>query len=424
VSTPTAFVLTHESEPGRTRKSISKIALAIARSLGRKGIPVVRLHPNLMDHGLASKYHQRVVVCPDFYASEEELVEFLLTFKNDPASPRVLIPASDDCAYFCGRHYARLSEVFLVLGPPWSVMERLVDKRRQYEAAQQFGVPIPETYFPASAEDVRALAPSLKHYPYIIKPVVSHRWRRPGVKAVSKGRKALRAETPEQLIAQYELISQVFRDVMIQEVIGGRDERLFTFLSYFNERSEPIAYCIRKKIRQYPVDFGFCTLTESCIDRTVEEQSIRLLQGIGFHGISGVEWKLDPDTNQYKLIEINARAVNTTGLAPACGVDIPYLAFMDKTTKSVAPVRTWREGVKWVSLSSDIWAAKELHRSGALSLAEWWRSMEGVRTHAVYASDDLKPFVGYLGAFLVHLGQMVGKKVGLVRRPSEAPETA
>jgi hypothetical protein len=52
----TAFVLTHESDPNRTRKSTSLIALCITQSLGRRGVPVVRVHPNRLDHTLASTY--------------------------------------------------------------------------------------------------------------------------------------------------------------------------------------------------------------------------------------------------------------------------------------------------------------------------------------------------------------------------------
>lgn len=419
MSVPTAFVLSHESDPNRQTKTISKIALAIARSLGRHGVPVVRLHPNRMDFGLASRYHRRVLQCPDFYQSEEALVEFLLGLDEYPHRPRVLIPASDDCAYFLGRHHERLSRAFEVLGPQWSVMEQLVNKQRQYEAARKFGIAIPETYFPSDVDEVRQLAAGLKNYPYVIKPLVSHRWRRPEVRAVSKGRKALRATTPQELIAAFEAIFTVYRTVMIQEVIGGRDDRLFTFLSYFNERSEPVAYCIRKKVRQYPVDFGFCTLTVSCRDAEVEQQSIKLLQGVGFHGIAGVEWKLDPRTNEYKLIEINPRAVNTIGLAPACGVDIPYIAFMDKISRNVTPVKEWREGVKWISQATDFYAGLQLYRAGALTLGDWWRSSRGADVHSVFAWDDPRPAIGYGAHFAKRLfkGASSTVRFALHRKP-------
>ncbi|OHC71607.1 MAG: hypothetical protein A2045_17005 [Rhodocyclales bacterium GWA2_65_20] len=396
----TAFVLTHESDPRRKDKSMSVIALAITRSLGRKGVPVVRIHPNRLDRSLSSRYCTRVEISPDFYASEEGLLAFLLALKDRYAGTLLLIPASDDCAYFVAKYHAALSRVFEVVAPGMAVMANIIDKKAQYEQAQSLGIPIPETYFPAALEDVKQLAPQLTNYPYVIKPLVAHAWRRAAMKCISHGKKGFAVHNAQELISRYAAIAQGDRNVMIQEVIGGADERLFTFLSYFDAQSRPVGYCIRKKIRQSPIDFGYCTMTVSCHDEIVAEQSIRLLQGLGFHGISGVEWKLDPHTGIYKLIEVNPRAVNTIAIAAACGVDLPYLAFQDKIGAGAAPVTEWRDGVKWIYLEPDIWAARELHRRGKLSWRAWWQSLAGTSVDAVYAADDIRPFAGYFLGFL------------------------
>jgi predicted ATP-grasp superfamily ATP-dependent carboligase len=399
--TPVVYVLTHESNPDRQQKTTSFIALAITRSLGRRGIRVVRIHPNRLDRSLGSRYCSKVEICPDFYSSEEALVAFLLQLSARCApQPRVLVPASDDCAYFLAKHRHRLEADYRIIGPPWSVMERLIDKRLQYESAQQLGVPIPETYFPASVHEVERIVPSLANYPYVIKPLVAHQWRRASMSGVSKGKKGFQVNTAAQLIERYSQIATADSNVMIQEVIGGRDDRLFTFLAYVNEQSVPVAYCIRKKIRQSPIDFGYCTLTVSCEDETVERQSIRLLQGIGFQGICGVEWKLDPRTSRYKLIEINGRAVNTTAISTACGVDIPYIAVTNDVPRVRGNGPRWRSGVKWINMAQDVWAAKELHDAGRLGWSDYLQSIRGKRVHAVFAPDDLRPFLGYFGEFL------------------------
>ena len=152
-------------------------------------------------------------------------------------------------------------------------------------------------------------------------------------------------------------------------------------------------------------------MTVSCFDKTVEDQSIRLLQGVGYQGISGVEWKLDPKSGQYKLIEINARAMNTLGLAPACGVDIPYIAFLDKTQKHVSPARHWQEGVKWINVVQDIVAARRFNQNGLLNFEQWRHSIKGKKVDAVYASDDPRPFVGYFFDFLKALAKSVLKRL-------------
>ncbi len=194
-------------------------------------------------------------------------------------------------------------------------MEPVVNKRRQYEAAQNGGIPIPETYFPESRSDVEQLAATIHNYPYIIKPLVAHTWRLASMQGVSQGRKAVLVRNAQELCDAHASMGDGFRDVMLQEVIGGRDEQLFTFLGYLSQNGTPLAYCVRRKIRQLPIDFGYCTMTVSCHDDVVVRQSLRLLQGIGFSGICGVEYKFDAVSGEYKLIEINPRPVNTIGLA-------------------------------------------------------------------------------------------------------------
>lgn len=396
----TAFVITHESDARRQRKSISLIALTVTRSLGRHGIRVVRIHPNHLDHSLQSRYCTKVAVSPDMYESESALVDYLLRLASGYQGKRVLIPASDDCAEFLGKHRAVLSVAYELCVARSEVMELLVNKRNQYEQAERLGVPIPETYFPRNQADADRLAAQIRNYPYVIKPLVAHTWRLASMQHVSEGRKAIRVGGPEELSKVYAAIGNGSRDVMLQEIIGGRDEQLFTFLGYFGKDGNPLAYCVRSKIRQLPVDFGYCTMTVSCHDDTVVEQSTRLLQGIGYSGICGVEYKLDSTTGQYKLIEINARPVNTLGLAPACGVDIPYIAYRDMRGEAVEPVTDWRDGVTWYRAWEDFLAVRELRRKGGPGYLPWLTSLRGKCTEAVLASDDVKPAWCYYGEVL------------------------
>ncbi len=396
----TVFVMTHEPDPHRTVKSLSVQALAVTRSLGRRGVRVVRVHPNELESGLASRYCTTTEICPDMYDSELHLVEHLERLSTRYPPPRILLPVTDDCALFVSRHGERLSRCFSLPTPPWSVMEGIVDKRRQYEAAQRIGVPIPETHYPADRAEVRALAPELRNFPYVIKPLVAHHWRLASMRSISGGRKAIRVGTGAELVEAYDALGREAGGVMLQEVIGGGDERLFTFLAYLDRASQPLGYCVRSKFRQWPVDFGYCTLTVSCDQPTVLEQSLRLLQGLHYHGIVGVEWKHDPRTGLFKLIEINARPVNTIGLSIAAGVDLPYLAYRDAIGDPPAAVRTWTRGVKWIRLTQDVSAAWTLHRLGRLTWAEWRESWRGKLVDAVFAWDDPLPFLSDCAASL------------------------
>ena len=398
----TAFIMTHESNPNRVDMSLSIIGLTMTRSLGRKNINVVRIHPNELDYSLLSKYSNKTEICPNFYQSEDALVEYLIDLKSKYPGDGVLFPASDDCAYFLAKYKEQLESCYKIPAADKPVMEKLTNKRCQYEEAQKLNLPIPETYFPETFSAVEQLSKEISNYPYVIKPTVAHKWRLASMQGISQGKKALTVNNAKELLELSRKMDIENQEIMIQEVIGGKDERLFTFLAYYNEKAKPLAYCIRSKLRQNPIDFGYCTLTVSCHDKVVEEQSIKLLNSIGFHGICGVEWKLDPKNKEYKLIEVNPRAVNTTGTAIACGVDLPYIAVMDKIGNKVEPVTTWTDGVKWVWLTEDLWAAKEFHDLGKLTYIQWLKSLKGVKVHAVFAIDDLKPFVINFYSMLKH----------------------
>jgi predicted ATP-grasp superfamily ATP-dependent carboligase len=393
MSTPRAFVLTHRShgDPGGYTASFQ--ALAIARSLGRRGVPVVRVHPGTRELSLASRYCSALEQSPNVHDSEEALLEFLLGLAPKYPGERVLIPASDDTAFFVGRHREALLAAYRVPSPGRDTIETIMDKRRQYDAAQALGVPIPETYYPSSPAEVAALAPTLKGYPYIIKPTVAHHWRLASVRRQLRVDKAVIVHQASELLAQYSRISAVDPALMIQKVIHGGDELLYCFYGYFDARSRPLGYCVRRKIRQMPPRFGYSTLMESCEHPAVVEQSIRLLQGLDYHGIGAIEWKHDPDTGVCRLIEINARATNAASLPTACGVDLPAMAFDDALGNPPAPLTRWESGVKWIWFTEDLWAARERYRRREMGLADWMRSLRGKKAYAVFAADDWRPFL-------------------------------
>ena len=389
----TAFVLTHRSHGDPHGYTASFQALAIARSLGRRGIPVVRVHPGTRELSLASRYCSALEQSPNVHESEEALLEFLLAIAKKYAGPRVLIPASDDTAFFVGRHREALLAAYRVPSPGRDIIETIMDKARQYEAARALGVPIPETHYPASIAELEALAGKLQGYPYIIKPNVAHNWRLASVRRQLRVDKAVIVHQASELVAQYSRISAVDPAVMIQKVIPGGDELLYCFYGYFDERSRPLGYCVRRKLRQMPARFGYSTLMESCENPAVVEQSLRLFQGLNYHGIGAIEWKHDPETGAMRLIEINARATNAAALPAACGVDLAWMAFADATGNPPAPLERWETGVKWLWFTEDLWAARDQYRRRELTLAQWLASLRGKKAYAVFAADDWRPFL-------------------------------
>ena len=413
----TAFVISHEPDPSRTEKdkTMSIIALTLTRALGRENIDVIRVHPNLLDDSLASRYCKAIEICPDLYDSEHALTTFLLELGKKYPGEKVLIPASDDCSVYLAKHADSLSETFTLLNPSAGTMESVKNKRLQYELAVAADVPIPETVFPKNLQELEKAAAKLNGFPYIIKPLEAQKWRLKKFAHVANGKKAITVNNKEELLCEYSRIAKHDEDVMVQEVIAGDDEHLVTFLGYCSEEHKPLAFCIRSKLRQNPVDFGYCTATVSCHNDEVEEYARRLLVKSAYTGIVGIEFKFDSRRKQYKLIEINTRPVNTTGISIGCGVNLPLIAYQDAIGAEQAPIADWQDGVIWIWMSMDFSAARQLRKLGQINYRQWLRSIRGKRVHAILAADDLRPFMQFYGRYFSH---QLSKVIAVSRVPN------
>jgi D-aspartate ligase len=388
-SMPPAVILTGNLGPPRKPKTAGEIALALSRSLGRRGVPVYRFHPERSQIDLESRYCTHVP-CPNLYEDEPGLVAALLAFARAQGARPVLYPAADGAVEFVARNERALEQAFSLVCASWACVRRIQDKQQLLTHAAGIGVPIPATSFPTSVEEAEHFAATID-YPAVIKPLTSHHWKRPEVVAAVHGAKAVVVRRAGELVDVFRRVFPLAPGMMIQEIVPGEIDRLLTFLGYVG-RCGPLAGCVRKKLRQYPPGFGYCCLAETVRDPEVMALALRLLASLGYRGIAGVEFKRDPRTGEAKLIEINARAVRTTSTAIGAGVDLPWIAYQDLTSETPPPpVFDYEVPVRWVHLRSEMRAAVPLIRSGELSLRSWLSGLRGRRVSAVWAWDDPKP---------------------------------
>ena len=112
----------------------------------------------------------------------------------------------------------------------------------------------------------------------------------------------------------------------------------------------------------------------------VVDAGLRLLAAVGYHGLSQVEFKRDPRDGRFKLMEINPRLFQWHGLAAACGVDLPRLAYQDLLGLESAPASMNGRRRRWAIT----FLAGE---SPALQRPPY--------VDAVFAHDDLRPAAVY-----------------------------
>lgn len=375
------------------------MGLDIARSLGRRGIPVYGFDPDPQAAGRVSKYC-RLVVCPDPKQAEQGYIQSLVDWGRSRSEKTVLYPVSDVTALLCSRQRRELAPYFEFVMPDHSVMCRMSSKQGLASAAAEFDVPAPHTLSPRSAQELEAAAPRLS-YPVILKPVESDCWHMPEIarflrkNALSGRVKVVLCQDAAELLRVYRSLAAFDDRLIVQEMIPGPDANLVYISFYLNCQSQPLAMFAGRKLRVLPVGFGSASYVRSLRDPELERCALRLLASVGYQGLGGIEFKHDPRDGRYKLIEFNTRFGMWDGLAVRCGVDTPYIAYQDHLGRPVEPPPPYREGIIWVDWQRDLRAFREYHRSGELSLGQWLRSLQGEKMWAVYSGDDWRPGVVY-----------------------------
>jgi predicted ATP-grasp superfamily ATP-dependent carboligase len=321
----------------------------------------------------------------------------------------VLIPSEDSYVALAARFSADFGRHFRMNLPPLEVLERIEDKRFQYRAALEAGVPIPQTFAPANMEEVQSIEHDLR-YPAFVKGAFAHLFSR------AFSTKGFRVAGPGELREVYSKIFAAGVDAVVQSVIEGPVTDLVSACIYCTAAGEGkiAGEFAMRKVRQGPPGFGVGTMVESVDDPEVLELGRRLCSAIGYRGVAEVEFKRHPDDRTPRLIELNARLWEQTTLAVAAGVDFPYLLYRDLDDGCLPAINGYRLGIRWANLFEDLYLFRNSRQELGLTLAGWLRSWSRVRDVAFFAWDDPGPFLFRLWGFLQ----------GLVRarlRPSAEP---
>jgi D-aspartate ligase len=371
--------------------------LGIARSLGRRGIPVYGVDVDPSAIGMVSKY-LRPCPLPNADDSEENRLQYLTDLGKKLGDKAVLFPVRDDDVLLCSRAREELARYYLYVMPDHTTVENLLTKDGLDKVARACQVQAPKTFQPRDEAELVALSDQLP-YPAILKPAFSTSWLRPEIismlrdSPLSNPPKVALCRNREQLLQTYRRIAVYDPRMIVQEVIPGEDERLLYCCFYLDRQSRPLAVFSGRKLRVLPIGFGSATYVRSIHDKELEEVSLRLLSASKYQGLGGVEFKRDSRDEQYKLIEFNARFGMWDALSIRCGIDMPYIAYCDAQGLPVEAQRDYREGVIWVDLQRDIRAFLMYRQGQQLSLGPWLRTLRGEKDWAVYCRDDWKPAV-------------------------------
>ncbi len=203
--------------------------------------------------------------------------------------------------------------------------------------------------------------------------------------------KVLKITTADALAFWTGAMQRAGRPFVLQEFIGGGDDQIFSFHAYLDGHGQPLASFVGRKVRTYPLETGRSTYLE-----LVHEPEVRTLGGaiaktLGLVGVVKMDFKRDPASGRFHLLEINARFNLWHYLGAVCGVNLPAVAHGDLTGAPIPPRRESAVGVRWLNLREDIKSGRAGVRAGRWDVAQWLASYRGRKIYTVMAWDDPRP---------------------------------
>ncbi len=363
--------------------------LAVARSLGRAGVPVIGLDDERGGLGQSSRHLAGLGLVPGPTVDDgQALADHLIALGPSFAERPVLVPTNDDWVLALARHRTGLEEHYRSSSAGYDVVRRALEKTSLYRACEALGVAIPRTWYldEQTPEQVAAVVP----YPCVLKPDDSR-----GFYTAFRA-KVFVVHGAEAFVQRCAEAAAVGLALVAQERVETRPGGFWSVASCLSPDGTVRGVFTGRKLEQWPPDFGTSCLADSRWDPAIAEAGVRVLQELGYSGISEVEFVEDPATGRRLLLDVNTRAWKWIGLPVAAGVDLPLLAYRDAIGEP-CDSSPQRDGVRWTFLRDYV----PLLRSGAATVpeeqvtkAEWTALLAGRPSDlvdAVHDPDDPEP---------------------------------
>jgi D-aspartate ligase len=359
--------------------------LAIARSLGREGIPVEGIALQRYEFGLRSRYLRRRTLA----AGDEDVLEALRHAGAGGEKPVLFLERDENVETVLHRwdEVRALADVPLPDDP--EAVRRLRRKDLLPAVAAEAGVPSPLTVRAESPEAIRQAG--LKP-PVLLKPVEGQEF------ALAFGEKAFVAATLDDAVAAWKRSRERGFDTVLQELIPDSHEQVFSLFTYVGREGRPLASVVGRKVRQGPLRFGTSAVFASGHDEEVHDLGQRLLAAVGYRGLAHVELVRDPRDGLLKVIEVNTRPPVWAGIATGPELGIARVAYDDLCGRPPAAEQTMTEQLTWIYLAKDVWVSAQMARRRELPPQEFLRHyLQRKKVRAVFAADDPAPAIASLG---------------------------
>ncbi len=290
----------------------------MVRSLGRKGIEVWLGTEESDSVVPRSRYVARTVFLPSTgLQTGQWLAEVRSVLEREPMD--LVLPCSDQSLVPLAQHRADFAPLARLAIPDEYGFTHSYRKDLTFALADTLGVPSPDSVAVASLDDLNAvLADDRWRFPLIVKPVSSKVWQ-DGRRLDLQVRSANDAGELTRMVGGLLGIGPV----LIQSYFPGEGAGQ----EFLADRGEIVDAFQHERVHE-PLSGGGSSYRRSvALDPAMLEASRKLLEALRWTGVAMVEYKRDPATGRFALMEINGRFWGSLPLAVAAGLDFPFHLF-------------------------------------------------------------------------------------------------
>jgi predicted ATP-grasp superfamily ATP-dependent carboligase len=377
-------------------------ALATARSLAEKGVDVqVAAFRSASVEKRSKSFHY--IDATRINVEADEVADWLYDYADQLSERPVVFPSSDTTALALAKHRDRLSRVCRITQTSYEELNTIVSKEGLYRRAGSIGLPTPSAIVQPSIDELEGWCEAHKA-PYLVKPFYQ------GIPGYTLGEKTLSFDSHNRLLAFVR--ENGAGNLIIQRQIVGGDGFVFDCYGYCNKKYEVVTQVSHTRLRQCPKDFGTTSYgeiparTKNLREELLFELTDKLLAGLEYQGIFGIEWIQDRESKELFLIDFNARPFLSVGHLTDCGVNLPYLAYRelaeDDDLKDVERYPHVKHKY-WLRFQRDFETLPERLANNEITIMGWLVSLLRVRSYAVWRWTDILPGLHLWVRFLRNL---------------------
>ncbi|WP_227133547.1 carboxylate--amine ligase [Halorubellus salinus] len=318
--------------------------VAFHRSLGRRGVRTIGVASDDTTPAFRSRYCDERVLAPDPMTDTTAYRNALLELAARP-DVQTIVPLTEPDIYVLAKYRDEFAEHVATPCPSFDTLRTIHDRDRLFDAADAAGVATPDT---RPLDDVDA-------------------WTED---CVVKSRFALLADAyttqdlPSELVDQTgavfipandrpdvdELHAAFGHTPHVQRFVDGTEYSL----GVLYDDGEPVVETQKRIIRGVKYYHGPSVYHETVHIPELEALGRAILTELDYDGPADIDVIQDPDTGEYKLLEINPRFWATVQLEIHAGFDFPYHYRQLAAGEPVGPVPEPTPGIRSHVLSGEL----------------------------------------------------------------------